>query len=201
VLSTKRERVRASSFPTPRSSAVTRLGLSAPLRYAHLGERLTFPGDARDHVLDMRAEVAVLNRSVRVSGDASSLDTMYGAHIMVSSPASLPRKAAARLEQVEVSLAGQAFRWATCASACFCAFVGVSGFCMWRWRGEAGCGAEHGFAAAHRPRTPAPAPAALVFPPSPRRLGRCEEPGLVALIWVAADRVGVPALYRDTVAC
>jgi hypothetical protein len=68
-------------LPHSPSSAVTRLGLSAPLRFTHLGERLTFAGDDCGHVLDMRAEVAVLNRSVRVMGDPSSADTMYGAHV------------------------------------------------------------------------------------------------------------------------
>lgn len=72
-----------AAIPAPwaRSSAVTRLGLSAPLQFTHLGERLTFPGDDRGHVLDMRAEVAVLNRTVRFSGDPSSVDTMYDAHV------------------------------------------------------------------------------------------------------------------------
>jgi hypothetical protein len=42
--------------------AVVQLGLDAPLNFTHLGELVTFPGDDRGHVLDMRAEVAVLNR-------------------------------------------------------------------------------------------------------------------------------------------
>jgi hypothetical protein len=41
-------------------SAAVQLDLDVPLVYTHLGEVVTVPGDA--HVLDMRAEVAVLNR-------------------------------------------------------------------------------------------------------------------------------------------
>jgi hypothetical protein len=41
---------------------VVRLELDGPLSYTHLGEVVTVPGDDRGHVLDMRAEVAVLNR-------------------------------------------------------------------------------------------------------------------------------------------
>jgi hypothetical protein len=41
---------------------VVRLELDAPLNFTHLGELVTVPGDDRGHVLDMRAEVAVLNR-------------------------------------------------------------------------------------------------------------------------------------------
>jgi hypothetical protein len=41
-------------------SAAVRLDLDVALVYTHLGEVVTVPGD--DHVLDMRAEVAVLNR-------------------------------------------------------------------------------------------------------------------------------------------
>lgn len=41
---------------------VVQLALDMPLIYTHLGEVVTVPGDDRGHVLDMRAEVAVLNR-------------------------------------------------------------------------------------------------------------------------------------------
>lgn len=43
---------------------VVQLGLDTVLNYTHLGEVVTVPGDDRGHVLDMRAEVAVLNRYV-----------------------------------------------------------------------------------------------------------------------------------------
>jgi hypothetical protein len=42
--------------------SVVQLGLDMPLNFTHLGELVTVPGDDRGHVLDMRAEVAVLNR-------------------------------------------------------------------------------------------------------------------------------------------
>jgi hypothetical protein len=44
----------------PEGSAAVRLDLDVPLLYTHLGEVVRVPGN--DHVLDMRAEVAVLNR-------------------------------------------------------------------------------------------------------------------------------------------
>lgn len=46
---------------------VVQLTLDVPLTYTHLGEVVTVPGDDRGHVLDMRAEVAVLNRCDRQS--------------------------------------------------------------------------------------------------------------------------------------
>lgn len=42
----------------------SRLGLSAPLAYTHLGVRRRYEGDPRGHVLDMRAEVMVLDRRI-----------------------------------------------------------------------------------------------------------------------------------------
>ena len=39
------------------------------------------PGDLRGHVLDMRAEVAVLNRNVVLEGDSSSAAYMYGGQV------------------------------------------------------------------------------------------------------------------------
>jgi len=44
------------------SCEVVQLDLESPLTYTHLGEVVTIPGDDRQHLLDMRAEVAVLNR-------------------------------------------------------------------------------------------------------------------------------------------
>uniref|UniRef100_A0A383WCP6 Fibrocystin-L n=1 Tax=Tetradesmus obliquus TaxID=3088 RepID=A0A383WCP6_TETOB len=88
-------------------SAAVQLELDVPLVYTHLGEVVTVPGDS--HVLDMRAEVAVLNRNVRLMGDPSSPETLYGAQVMVSTPARRPR-AILRFTHVEVQWGGQAFR-------------------------------------------------------------------------------------------
>jgi hypothetical protein len=44
----------------PEGPAAVRLDLDVALVYTHLGEVVMVPGD--DHVLDMHAEVAVLNR-------------------------------------------------------------------------------------------------------------------------------------------
>lgn len=59
--------------------------------------------------VDMRAEVAVLSRNVLMQGDESSLTTMYGMQMLISSPPSIP-KAVVQLQNVEVRRSGQAFR-------------------------------------------------------------------------------------------
>ena len=57
----------------------------------------------------MRAEVAVLSRNVLMQGDESSLTSMYGMQMLISSPPSIP-KAVVQLQNVEVRRSGQAFR-------------------------------------------------------------------------------------------
>jgi hypothetical protein len=52
---------------------------------------------------------AALHRNVRLMGDASSPASLYGAQVMVSTPARRPR-AILRFTHVEVQWAGQAFR-------------------------------------------------------------------------------------------
>ena len=59
--------------------------------------------------VDMRAEVAVLSRNVLMQGDESSLTSMYGMQMLISSPPSIP-KAVVQLQNVEVRRSGQAFR-------------------------------------------------------------------------------------------
>lgn len=86
---------------------VTRLTLDAPLRFTHLGEVVTVPGEAK--VLDMRAEVAVLTRNVLITGDYDSARYMYGGQVLVNSPSYMAR-AVLRLDNVEVAQMGQGFR-------------------------------------------------------------------------------------------
>ncbi|GAQ89759.1 hypothetical protein KFL_005590010 [Klebsormidium nitens] len=85
------------------------LTLDRRLANQHNGEYRVFDG----HVVDMRAEVAVLSRNVVFEGANNPEDgpwemNMYGAHIMVHSPGD--DSAVARLANVEVRNAGQAFR-------------------------------------------------------------------------------------------
>lgn len=61
----------------------------------------------QQHVLDMRAEVAVLTRNVVFQGDASSTTSLFGASIMVSTPASSP-SAILQLQDVQMTNVGQA---------------------------------------------------------------------------------------------
>ncbi len=56
----------------------TTLTLDAPLQYVHLAVVMTVDGDPRGHVMDMRAEVAVLSRNVVFQGDVTSADTLCG---------------------------------------------------------------------------------------------------------------------------
>jgi hypothetical protein len=86
------------------------LALDTPLAFTHLGEVVTVPGDDRGHVLDMRAEVAVLSRSVVLQGDEGSAATMYGAHVLLSTPKQKKVRGAVVLEDVELRRMGQAFR-------------------------------------------------------------------------------------------
>jgi hypothetical protein len=60
--------------------ATTILHLDVPLTYTHLGEVADFDGEK----VDMRAEVAVLTRNVKVQGDVLYSERQkYGAHILV----------------------------------------------------------------------------------------------------------------------
>jgi hypothetical protein len=54
----------------------TTLTLERPLVYTHLGEVVTVPGDTRGHRLDMRAEVAVLNRWEEGRGRGNHLQAL-----------------------------------------------------------------------------------------------------------------------------
>ncbi|KAG1658049.1 hypothetical protein FOA52_004208 [Chlamydomonas sp. UWO 241] len=97
------------------------LTLDRPLNFTHLGVRVTgIPGDDRGHVLDMRAEVAVLSRNVKLEGDSSSEQLKYGGIVMVATRHTHDEGAGMggmplapsgiQFEQVEFQQMGQAFR-------------------------------------------------------------------------------------------
>jgi hypothetical protein len=56
----------------------TTLKLSAAMKWTHLAVVKKYAGDARGHVLDMRAEVTVITRNVGIRGDENSDATMFG---------------------------------------------------------------------------------------------------------------------------
>eukprot|EP00775_Hariotina_reticulata_P007195 gene7195-7409_t len=96
--------------PLP-GGTTTRLLLSSPLQYTHLGVVRRYPGDPRQHVLDMRAEVAVLNRNIVIQGDPSTADSMFGGHVLStwSKRPGLPRPTM-QLSNVELRQMGQAYQ-------------------------------------------------------------------------------------------
>lgn len=97
------------AITTDAVAGTSTLTLDAALKYTHLGVVLSnFPGDDRGHVLDMRAEVAVLSRSVVVEGDPTSAQYQLGATVMINTPSGRPR-AGILFEQAEFRQMGQAF--------------------------------------------------------------------------------------------
>ena len=57
--------------------------LNAPLEHRHFGEQQMFSNDEQSWTLDTRAEVALLNRNIRIQGDTESDQTRFGGHIMI----------------------------------------------------------------------------------------------------------------------
>ena len=78
--------------------------LAVPLAFTHLGESRFVQGES----YDLRAEVGLLSRTVKVQGDDTSDGSQYGATIMMHSEGH--ESLTARLENLEVHRAGQAFR-------------------------------------------------------------------------------------------
>lgn len=63
----------------------TTLVLTEALEFDHAGETIEFGGPGVD-VVEIRAEVALLERNVIFQGDEDSLDNEYGAHILIHAP-------------------------------------------------------------------------------------------------------------------
>ncbi|PNH07097.1 Fibrocystin-L [Tetrabaena socialis] len=82
--------------------------LDRRLNFTHLGVVEQLAG-GRAGSIDMRAEVAVLSRNVVFQGDADSERFLFGATILVNTPAGKPR-ANLRFNNAEVRQTGQAFR-------------------------------------------------------------------------------------------
>eukprot|EP00878_Enallax_costatus_P024164 GHUV01025763.1.p1 GENE.GHUV01025763.1~~GHUV01025763.1.p1 ORF type:complete len:516 (+),score=80.92 GHUV01025763.1:1100-2647(+) len=96
---------------TQQANKTSLIQLSSPLQYTHLGVLRTYAGDPRQNVLDMRAEVIVLERNIVIQGDPTTSSTMFGGHVMSTwskSPwASYPTM---QLSNVELRQMGQAFQ-------------------------------------------------------------------------------------------
>jgi cell migration-inducing and hyaluronan-binding protein len=74
--------------------------LDSPLNYMHFGEIQTYAGMQ----IDTRAEVGLLNRNLVIQGDAGSIQTQFGGHLMAMQGATL------RISNVEFTRMGQLAR-------------------------------------------------------------------------------------------
>jgi G8 domain/FG-GAP-like repeat len=84
------------------------ISLDRPLAFAHFGNVQSFEGK----VLDERAEVALLSRSVVIEGDATSTSLSFGGHVMLMGTpgeryVASPSRAFARISGVEFRRMGQ----------------------------------------------------------------------------------------------
>eukprot|EP00854_Cymbomonas_tetramitiformis_P005436 gene5436-6591_t len=75
------------------------------LTYKHFGEILTYDSKS----IDMRGEVGVISRTVKLQGDGDSLRLQWGAHIFMHSPDGAD-STIGRLSHVECQHCGQAFQ-------------------------------------------------------------------------------------------
>eukprot|EP00798_Chlamydomonas_sp_ICE-L_P018972 gene18972-25548_t len=92
------------------ASNTSSITLDMALDYTHLGDEFTIPGDSRGHVVDMRAEVAVLTRNVVLQGDPSSIPFQFGGIVLVNTPGYLGTKALMLLQNTEFLFMDQAFK-------------------------------------------------------------------------------------------
>ena len=97
------EKMTIASVAAAAGSGPSVVTLTAPLKFAHFAEVVSYGGKE----IDMRAEVGHLTRRVVVRGDDSSERHKWGAHIMLHSPGD--ESTVGRLSYVECHLCGQAF--------------------------------------------------------------------------------------------
>ena len=57
--------------------------LDSPLAHRHFGEQQVFSNDEQSWTVDTRAEIALLNRNIRIQGDVDSDQSRFGGHIMI----------------------------------------------------------------------------------------------------------------------
>ena len=74
-----------------------------PLQYQHYAATETYG----DYTIDMRAEVGLLSRNIKIRGTIDPTDPMHGVHIMLFSPGD--ESSIGRIENLELFNAGQAY--------------------------------------------------------------------------------------------
>ena len=87
IASTSTDWQQAEEF-TIRSISGNTITLDSPLEFSHRGETVRYDNgqtgaDARQWDVEIRAEVALLNRNITIQGDADSVNDGFGAHTMV----------------------------------------------------------------------------------------------------------------------
>ena len=85
----------------------TSLTVEPPLLFAHMGETRSYTTSSGElQLVELRAEVALLSRNVRIEGDGDSVaPALYGAHLMLHSIGH--ESLVARIENIEMHRAGQ----------------------------------------------------------------------------------------------
>ena len=87
IASTSTDWQQAEEF-TIRSISGNTITLDSPLEFSHRGETVRYDNgktgaDGRQWDVEIRAEVALLNRNITIQGDADSVNDGFGAHTMV----------------------------------------------------------------------------------------------------------------------
>lgn len=73
------EEVRTITALTDLGSGFSQLALDSPLNHRHYGQKETYSNASRTYELDLRAEVAVLNRTIKIQGEAHhDTDNFFG---------------------------------------------------------------------------------------------------------------------------
>lgn len=83
--------------------------LNKKIAFKHYGELESYTrNDGKVYTINMRSEVGLLTRNIKIHGDASSLEELYGSHIMLTGKQD--ESSIGRIEYVEVYYSGQAFQ-------------------------------------------------------------------------------------------
>jgi hypothetical protein len=85
------------------SNSANIIYLTAPLKFKHYAETETYGSDT----MEIRGEVGLLSRNIKIRGSDEGLDTQHGVHIMLFSPGD--ESVVGRVENLELFYAGQAF--------------------------------------------------------------------------------------------
>ena len=85
------------------SASGTEITFTTPLQYQHYAATETYGSST----IDIRGEVGLLTRNIRITGTIDPVDTMFGVHIMLFSPGD--ESSVGRVENLELHHAGQAY--------------------------------------------------------------------------------------------